>query len=156
IETILGSAKALTHLTIRSPIQGHVIKKYQVEGDYVEEGAPLYDVADLSTVWIEVQVYEDEVAFLKAGLTVRATTRAYPNRESQGKLAFIQPHLDATTRTLLVRFDMDNPNHELLPGMYATVNLHVPATDLVQLPREASEQQKKAHKEGQVLAVPER
>ncbi len=68
IDEILQTGKPITHVTIRSPIRGHVIKKYQVEGEYVEEGARLYDVADLSTVWIEAQVYEDEVALLKEGL----------------------------------------------------------------------------------------
>ncbi len=156
VDQILKSGKALPHITIRSPIGGHVLEKYRVEGEYVEEGAPLYDVADLSTVWIEAQVYEDEIALLKVGLVVRATTRAFPNREFKGQLAFIQPHLDASTRTLLVRFDMDNPNHDLRPGMYATVNLQVPATELVALPPDAPANQKQAHQEGKVLVVPER
>jgi Cu(I)/Ag(I) efflux system membrane fusion protein len=130
IEGILRTGKPITHVTIRSPISGHVIKKYPVEGEYVEEGARLYDVADLSTVWIEAQVYEDELAFLEEGLPVRATTRAFPSREVAGKVAFLHPHLDAATRTLRVRFDIDNPRHELRPGMYASVTLQVPATRL--------------------------
>lgn len=156
IDKILQSGQATTHMTIRSPLSGHVITKYQVEGEYVEEGAPLFDVADLSTVWIEAQIYENDVSLLKVGLPIRATTRAFPNREFKGQLAFIHPHLDAATRTLLVRFDMDNPNHELRPGMYATVDLHVPATELIALPKEATEKQKQSYKEGLVLAVPER
>ena len=147
-------------MTIRSPISGHVIKKYQVEGEYVEEGARLYDVADLSTVWIEAQVYEDELAFLHDAvakkLPVTATTKAFPNREFKGKLAFIHPHLDASTRTLKVRFDMDNPHHDLRPGMYATVTLKVPATRLNPLPTDAGEKQKRSYEQGLVLAVPER
>src|SRR5207244_1316060 len=119
IKEILKAGKPMTHLTIRSTISGHVIKKYQVEGEYVEEGARLYDVADLSTVWIEAQVYEDEVAFLQADLPVSATAKSFPNREFRGKLAFLHPHLDTGTRTLKVRFDMDNPHHQLRPGMYA-------------------------------------
>jgi multidrug efflux pump subunit AcrA (membrane-fusion protein) len=153
INGILRTGKPITHLTIRSPISGHVIKKYQVEGEYVDEGARLYDVADLSTVWIEAQVYEDELAFLKEGLPVRATTKAFPNRVFQGKVAFIHPHLDAATRTLKVRFDMDNPHHDLRPGMYATVKLQVPAAHLNLLPSDADEAQRA---KGLVLAVPER
>ncbi len=64
IDEILTSDKANTHLKIRSPISGHVIKKYVREGQYVEEGSPLYDIADLSTVWIQAQVYEDDLEFL--------------------------------------------------------------------------------------------
>jgi multidrug efflux pump subunit AcrA (membrane-fusion protein) len=156
IDQIQKSGKPITHLTIRSPISGHVIKKYQVEGDYVEEGARLYDLADLSTVWIEAQVYEDDLAFLENGMPVSATTKAFPNREFKGKLAFIHPHLDTATRTLKVRFDMDNPNHDLRPGMYATVTLEVPATRLNLLPPDATEKQEQSYEQGLVLAVPER
>jgi Cu(I)/Ag(I) efflux system membrane fusion protein len=132
IQEMQRTGRAIAHVTIRAPISGHVIRKYQVEGKYVDEGTPLYDVADLSTVWIQAQVYEDDVALLKEGQAVRATTRAFPNRVFPGKLAFIYPHLDRSTRTLTVRFDMDNSRHELRPGMYATVTLQEPVaqTDL--------------------------
>jgi multidrug efflux pump subunit AcrA (membrane-fusion protein) len=156
IDRILRDRKPITHLTVRSPISGHVIRKYQVEGEYVEEGARLYDVADLSTVWIEAQVYEDELAYLREGLKVTATTRAFPNRRFEGKLAFIHPHLDASTRTLKIRFDMPNPRHDLRPGMYATVRLQVPVTELNLLAADAGDKQKQAYRDGRVLAVPER
>jgi multidrug efflux pump subunit AcrA (membrane-fusion protein) len=159
-EILRANGKPITHVTVRSPIAGHVIKKYQVEGEYVEEGARLYDVADLSTVWIEAQVYEDEVAFLHDAvarkLPVTATTKSFPDREFKGEVAFIHPHLDASTRTLKVRFDMDNPHHELRPGMYANVALKVPATRLSLLPQDAGEKQKQSYEQGLVLAVPER
>ena len=64
IDEIVRTGKANTHLKIRSPISGHVIQKYVREGQYVEEGMPLYDVADLSTVWIQAQVYEDDIGLL--------------------------------------------------------------------------------------------
>ena len=64
IDEILASGKANTHLKIRSPISGHVIKKYIREGQYVDEGMPLYEIVDLSTVWIQAQVYEDDMSFL--------------------------------------------------------------------------------------------
>jgi Cu(I)/Ag(I) efflux system membrane fusion protein len=130
VSGILKTGKPITHVTIRSPISGHVIKKYQVEGEYVEEGARLFDVADLSTVWVEAQVYEDELAYLREGLEVAATTKALPGRTFRGALAFVQPHLDAATRTLRVRFDLDNADHALRPGMYAAVKLEVPVVRL--------------------------
>jgi Cu(I)/Ag(I) efflux system membrane fusion protein len=126
IDAILKAGKPITHVMIRAPISGHIIRKYQVEGEYVEEGARLFDVADLSTVWVEAQVYEDELAFLKDGLDVVATTKAFPGREFPGKVSFIQPHLDAATRTLRVRYDIDNADHALRPGMYVTAKLEVP------------------------------
>ncbi len=155
IDKILKDGKPITHVTIRAPSGGHVIKKYQVEGEYVEEGARLYDVADLSRVWIQAQVYEADLALLREGMPVSATTLAFPNREFAGRVAFIQPHLDQNSRTLTVRFDLDNPEHELRPGMYATVKLRVPASQLDLLPPGAGERQKKAFEQGQVLAVPE-
>ena len=156
VESVVRTQGGTMDLIIRSPIQGHIIKKYPLEGEYVEEGARLYDVADLSTVWIEAQVYEEDVAFLQAGLSVRATTKSFPNRLFSGKVSFIHPHLDTGTRTLKVRFDMENPHHELRPGMYATVTLQVPITALHVLPPDASEEQQRAYEQGLILAVPER
>src|SRR6266542_3808184 len=83
-----------THVTVRSRVHGHVVKKYQVEGEYVEESAPLLDVADLSTVWVEAQIYEQDLAYPKVGLHVTATTEALPGKEFPGKVAFLFPHLD--------------------------------------------------------------
>jgi Cu(I)/Ag(I) efflux system membrane fusion protein len=139
IEGFAKSGRAQTHVTVRSPISGHILKKYQVEGEYVEEGARLFDVIDLSTVWIEAQVYEDELAFLSENLDVTATTKSFPNQTFCGKIAFMHPHLDASTRTLRVRFDMDNHHHELRPGMYATVSLQSLTTSLDFIKRQRTE-----------------
>jgi RND family efflux transporter MFP subunit len=156
IARIIRNGKPITHLTIRSPISGHIIKKYQVEGDYVDEGARLYDVADLSTVWIEAQIYEDEIAFIREGLPVSAVTRTFPNRQFVGAVAFLDPHLNAATRTLRMRFDMQNPDHALRHGMYATVTLQVPVVQSNALASNADEAQKRLQEQGLVLAVPER
>jgi Cu(I)/Ag(I) efflux system membrane fusion protein len=160
IQEYLKTGKVESELTIVSPMHGHVIKKYQREGNFVENGTPLYDVADLSTVWIEAQVYEDDLLFVQDAvekkLPVTATTQSFPNREFKGEIVFVHPHLDAATRTLMVRFNMDNPKHELRPGMYATVHLQVPITRAVSLGSEADAERKKKFQEGQVLAVPER
>jgi multidrug efflux pump subunit AcrA (membrane-fusion protein) len=155
VEDILKTGRPITQVTIRSPISGHVIRKYQVEGEYVEEGARLYDVADLSTVWIQAQVYEQDLPFIKEGMPVRAKTAAFPNREFAGRVAFVQPHLDQASRTVTARLDIDNPQHELRPGMYATVKFQVSPAQLDLLPPDASEKEHKALESGQVLAVPE-
>src|SRR6185503_3683187 len=98
------------------------------EGQYVAEGTALYDLADLSTVWIQAQVYEDDLAMLPAEnhkgaamrrpteMDVTAKTRAFPNEEFHGKLAFVYPHVDSDTRTVTVRFELNNPGHKLRPG----------------------------------------
>lgn len=168
IDEILADGKANTHLKIRSPISGHVITKYVREGQYVEEGTPLYDVADLSTIWIEAQVYEDDLAFLPAGyeqgsrradsdrLDVIATTRAFPNERFHGKLAFVYPHVDQDTRTVTVRFELDNPDHKLRPGSTATVTLKVEPKELRILTSLGRDPEQGAMLEqGRVLAVPE-
>ncbi|MBS0266226.1 MAG: efflux RND transporter periplasmic adaptor subunit [Planctomycetes bacterium] len=138
IDEVLKAGKGNSHLKIRSPMAGHVIKKYVREGQYVDEGTPLYDLADLSTVWIQSQIYEDDLAFLPAEqahkpgpekfdnpLQVTATTRAYPDEEFQGLLTFIYPHVDQQTRTVTVRFELKNPGHRLRPGTTANVRIKV-------------------------------
>jgi multidrug efflux pump subunit AcrA (membrane-fusion protein) len=146
VQEIVKAGKPITQLTVRSPISGHVIKRYTNEGEYVEEGGRLLDVADLSTVWVEAQVYEDNVPYLTEGLVATAWTEGRPDVSLAGKLAFVHPHLDATSRTLRVRFDIDNAAHELRPGMYATVRIDIPASRLSRSFKQ---------KEGHILAVPE-
>jgi Cu(I)/Ag(I) efflux system membrane fusion protein len=139
IDEMLKAGKVNTHLKIRSPITGHVLKKYVKEGQYVEEGSPLYDVVDLATVWIQAQVYEEDMAFLpfyhnpltpaeakEKSVPVTATTRAFPDHTFTGKLTFVFPHVDQDTRTVTVRFELPNPGHKLRPGTSATVKLLVP------------------------------
>ncbi len=168
IDEILAAGKATTHLRIRSPISGHVITKYVREGQYVEEGTPLYEVADLSTVWIQAQVYEDDLAFLPMGyengsgavpvngLEVMASTRALPDEVFRGRLSFIYPHADQDTRTVTVRFELDNPEHKLRPGSTATVTFNVKPKDIRLLAaREVSEEAKSMLQAGNVLAIPE-
>lgn len=172
IDEIVRTGKGNTHLRIRSPIAGHIIKKYVREGQYVEEGTPLYDVADLSTVWIQAQIYEDDLAFLPvkfhdrperldSGLSVTVTTRAYPNDPLHGTLTFIYPHVDQETRAVTVRFELENPDHKLRPGATATVKIAVPPQSLAALAEIAkSEDPALAEARGKlaqglVLAVPE-
>jgi Cu(I)/Ag(I) efflux system membrane fusion protein len=173
IDEIMETGQANTHLKIRSPISGHINKKYVREGQYVDEGSPLYDVADLSTVWIQAQIYEDDLPFLATEhehgeaaapspepLSVTATTRASPGEAFQGVLSFIYPHVDQETRTVTVRFELDNPGHKLRPGTTATVRFNVPPRDVPALIRAAQSDdsgtaQRDRLEQGLVLTVPE-
>jgi Cu(I)/Ag(I) efflux system membrane fusion protein len=181
IDEILRTGQANTHLKIRSPIAGHVIKKYVKEGQYVEEGSPLYDIADLSTVWIEAQVYEEDVPFLpsqerfhkgprdkKSELPVTATTAAAPTERFPGTLAFVYPHVDQETRTVTVRFELENPGHNLRPGTTATDELLIPPRQVPLLAQALAEdaankaadksqvaERREKLRQGLVLAVPE-
>jgi membrane fusion protein, copper/silver efflux system len=163
VNEIAAVGKPITHLTIRSPITGHVLKKFPREGQYVKVGDPLFDVADLSVVWVQAQLYEDDLAFLPAGghdpktgkpaidLAVTAFSRAFPNRAFGGTLSFLFPHVDAETRTLTIRFDMPNPDHELRPGMTATVTLQLTPALLARTPAGTG----LLTRDGKILAVPE-
>jgi Cu(I)/Ag(I) efflux system membrane fusion protein len=169
IDEILQSGTANSHLRIRSPISGHVIKKYVREGQYVEEGTPLYDVADLSSIWIQAQIFEDDMAFLPveqahkssnedaSSLSVIATTRAFPGETFQGKLDLIYPHVDQQSRTVAVRFELSNPGHKLRPGMTANVTLLVPPSRVPVLSKAAALQPGGSEllAQGRVLALPE-
>jgi Cu(I)/Ag(I) efflux system membrane fusion protein len=123
IEEFIRTGK--TELTITAPATGHVVTKYQRVGTFVDEGTPLYDMNDLKTVWVEAQVYEADQSLLHEGQWATATTLALPNREFGGTLDFIYPHLDESSRTLTVRFQLPNTGHLLRPGMYATVKVEV-------------------------------
>ena len=169
IQELAGGDKPKTDLTIRSPISGHVIKKYVREGQYVEQGTPLYDVADLSTVWIQAQVYEDDMEFLpldqqhpgnlrQAGaIDITATTRAFANEVFHGKLNFVYPHVDQSTRTVTIRCELKNPGHKLRPGSTATVILTVAPKNVASLvsATESDPEQSEMLQQGQMLAVPE-
>ncbi len=138
------------------------------EGQYVQEGTPLYDVADLSTVWIQAQIYEEDLSLLPTGyehgakapdvpgLDVTATTRSFPNQPFHGKLSFIYPHVDQDSRTVTVRFELANPDHKLRPGGTAEVAIKIVPQDVPALAEAISDPHGKAMLEaGKVLAVPE-
>ncbi len=126
IDGIVASGKPLPRLVIRSPQTGYVVDKKIVEGASVEAKMTLFEVADLSTVWVEADVYENDIPYLQPGQVVEATVEAYPNRTFTGKLALIYPQLDIATRTNRIRFELANPRHELRPGMFATVRIDTP------------------------------
>ena len=129
IDEIWKTGKTDSRLVIRSPQKGHVIRKSVVEGSRIEPGQTLFELADLTTVWIEADVYEQDLAVLREGQTITATIDAYPGRTFRGTIALIHPHLERGTRTNRVRFQLDNKDHELRPGMYATVRLQTPVAE---------------------------
>lgn len=163
IDEIVNSGKANSHLRIRSPISGHVIKKYVREGQYIDEGSPLYDVADLSSVWIQAQIYEDDMVFLpldqshelSESLAVSATTRAFPGEEFRGHLTFVYPHVDQQSRTVTVRFELPNPGHKLRPGTTATITLLIPPDKVPILQQSVRSDADTSLVAGRILAIPE-
>jgi Cu(I)/Ag(I) efflux system membrane fusion protein len=129
IDQILREGKADFRLPILSPIGGVVIRKNVVEGDYVAEGQAMFEVADLTHVWVKAQVYENQFSLVRVGQEVEATVEAYPGEVFSGKVAFIDPVLNPETRTVTVRYDLENADLRLRPGMFATVTLKTPVAD---------------------------
>ncbi len=126
IDEILKKGKTDFTIPILSPIRGHVFKKNVVEGQEVQEGYAMFEVADLHTVWVQAQVYEQQLGLIQLGQAVEASVEAFPGKTFPGKVEFIQPHLDPATRTVEVRFALENPGHRLRPGMFATVTMKTP------------------------------
>jgi Cu(I)/Ag(I) efflux system membrane fusion protein len=130
IDEIAQSGKANHRLVIRSPQSGHIIRIEVKHGAHVEPGKTLFEVADLSAIWIEAEVFERDIQFLRVGQAIEATVEAFPNRVFKGKVSLVHPHLDPATRTNGVRFDVENTNHELRPGMFATVRIKTPLSEI--------------------------
>ncbi|MBC8479347.1 MAG: efflux RND transporter periplasmic adaptor subunit [FCB group bacterium] len=105
-------------VAIYSPLTGIVIHKNALEGEYVKTGTPIYTIADLSRVWIILDAYESDLAWLKYGQDVSVTTEAHPGEIFTGKIAFIDPILNTKTRTARIRLNLDNPRQLLKPGMF--------------------------------------
>lgn len=118
IEDILTRGTLSDHLTIYAPIGGIVTEKRLVEGAYVETGTEIYTIADLSSVWVKLDAYELDLAWLRYGQEVEFTTEAYPGDVFHGTIAFIDPVLNARTRTVKVRVNVPNPDGRLKPGMF--------------------------------------
>jgi len=114
-----------THLTIYAPIGGTVIHKQAMEGMYVMQGGHLYRIADLSTIWLYLDVYEYEMSLVKIGQQVTITTPSYPDRTYTGVISFIAPFLDNKTRTVRVRCEIENEGLSLKPGMFANAMINV-------------------------------
>ena len=129
IDEILRQDKDDYKIPILSPIGGTVVRKNVVEGQEVQEGFAMFEVADLSHVWVQAQVYEHQIGLVREGQAVEASVEAFPGRTFPGKVAFIQPTLDPATRTVEVRFDLENPGRRLRPGMFATVTLRTPVAE---------------------------
>lgn len=121
VEELEQRRKSNTHMTIYAPIGGTVIHKNALEGKYVKEGENLYQIADLSNLWVKADVYEYEMGWMKKGQRVEITSPAYPGEKFEGKTAFIDPYLNPKTRTVKVRVDVPNPQNKLKPGMYVNV-----------------------------------
>ena len=111
---------------IKSNTSGIVLSKRVSQGDYVSQGAILFDVANLTKVWALFDAFEMDLPFLSKGDPVEFTLQALPGKKFSGKISFIDPILNTTTRTAKVRVEVPNASLELKPEMYATANVSAP------------------------------
>ncbi len=123
IAAVEAKGQASDALVFRSPVSGVVIEKHAVKGLHVTAGQSLYTVADLTTVWVEAEIYENELADVHVGDRATVTVSAYPGERFNGRAVYIYPYLDEKTRTNKVRFELANRNGRLKPGMFANVEL---------------------------------
>ncbi|MHB1224607.1 MAG: efflux RND transporter periplasmic adaptor subunit [Gemmatimonadaceae bacterium] len=123
IERVERTGQVQRTVTLRSPASGVVVEKNVTQGQRIMAGDALYRVADLGTVWVDGEIYEQDLRAVRQGQPAAAEFDAYPGERWTGRIAYVYPALSPETRTARIRVEIGNPGRRLMPGMYAT--LHV-------------------------------
>ncbi len=126
IKEIETSGKAKDHITIRAPHGGIVTKKRVQLGTYVKTGQELYEVVDLTQVWVELLAFERDLPLLKFGQKVEVRVDAIPGKVFEGRISLLDPEIDPRTRTLPLRVVLENKDLRIRPGMFARASVKVP------------------------------
>lgn len=135
---IARTGKPRHRIPIYSPQHGTIIRHEVKKHMYVEPDYPMFTIADLTSVWVEVDVYEHQLEWIQLGLPTEIEVQALPGQRWQGQLTYIYPELDPKTRTLKVRLLVQNPTKKLKPNMFAQVRIYGgPKQDVLKIPREA-------------------
>jgi RND family efflux transporter MFP subunit len=129
--------QASSTVTFRSPVDGVVMEKMAVNGMHITSGQTLYKIADLSTVWVEADIYETELPLVRVGERATVTLDAYPGEQFTGRVIYIYPYVDENTRTNKVRYEFPNGHGRLKPGMFANVELASPSAPGIVVPLNA-------------------
>ena len=137
IDEVLASGRARRALTIYSPANGVVVEKMAIQGAGVDTGDPLFQIADISRVWVEAELREADAAQIGTGAPATVEVSALPGRRLQGRVDYIYPSLASETRTLKARIRLANPEGRLRPGMYAAVLLSAPSRTALTIPASA-------------------
>jgi len=138
IDRLERTGEVTKALALQSPVDGIVLDKMVVAGRAVTSGMRLYRIADLSTIWIEGAVFEQDLGLVRVRAPVSAQLIAYPGRTFTGRVSFVWPTVDDSSRSGRIRVAFPNPRGELRPGMYATLLLEaVVSRDAVNIPAEA-------------------
>ncbi|MCE1181147.1 MAG: efflux RND transporter periplasmic adaptor subunit [Rhodocyclales bacterium] len=123
IQQLAKTGEVRRTLAFRSPVAGVVLEKKAVQGMRFMPGEVLYQVADVSSVWVLAEVYEQDIAAVSLGQKARIRINAYPGEVFEGRIAYVYPTLKAETRTVPIRIELRNPKGRLKPAMFAEVEL---------------------------------
>jgi Cu(I)/Ag(I) efflux system membrane fusion protein/cobalt-zinc-cadmium efflux system membrane fusion protein len=138
IEALKNTGRVKKNLTLMSPANGIVTKRMVTQGMYVQTGMPLLEVADLTTVWVDADIYQYELPWIKVGQPVFMTLQYLPGETFPGTIDYLYPYLKGETRTAKVRLRFPNPKLKLKPEMFAQVKIESPVTkEAVVVPTEA-------------------
>ena len=123
INTIEENGKVRENFPIYATVSGTVSEVMAAQGDYVNQGQPIVKLSNLNSVWAEFDAYESQIAQFKVGQKIKITTNAYPNKEFEGTISFIDPILNNATRTVTVRATLPNRDNLFKPGMFVTAKV---------------------------------
>lgn len=138
IKALAHSGNAKRTLTFRAPVAGIVSEKKAVQGMRFMPGEMLYQIADLSSVWVLADVFEQDITAVNLGQKAKIRINAYPGEVFEGRIAYVYPTLKAETRTVPVRIELANPKGRLKPAMFAEVEIPVAgAASVVTVPNSA-------------------
>ena len=124
-------------LTLRSPATGFVVEKNVVEGDRIQPGGTLYQIADLSSIWVEVDVFERDLGNVSEGQAAEVTFQAFPDEPVAARVSYVYPTVSLESRTGRLRLEIANPGGRIRPGMYADVVLEGPRSTMLAVPQSA-------------------
>jgi len=137
IVTLEKTGEAPKTMTLHAPISGHIITRSVTQGDRIEPGTKLLDIAELSRVWVLADIYEYELPFIRLGQVATMTLSYLPTRTFEGRITLIYPTLSETTRTVKVRLEFPNPDFTLKPEMYAQVEIRSDLGERLTVPESA-------------------
>lgn len=128
------TGQARNELEIDSPVSGYITELNALPQQFVQPQTRLYTIANLSTVWVYADVFQNDIGQVRRGDPASITVDAYPGRVFGGRVDYIWPQVDMTTRTVKVRFVFRNPGIKLTPGMFVNVNLKTPLGNHLLIP----------------------
>jgi Cu(I)/Ag(I) efflux system membrane fusion protein len=122
---------------LRAPVTGHVLTKQAVEGRSFVAGEALYEIADLSRLWLRVALTESDLPLVRTGQTARIHLPYLRDETMEGTVSFVYPHIDPLTRRGAIRIELDNPRHRLRPDMWAQVEIDASYGEALTVPASA-------------------